>query len=80
MTAGKGTGKRGEEKAAKLARSMALYSTLIVILPASVLAGYWIGAALDGCFGTSPWLATAFLLLGAGVGFQQMYRIISKTS
>ena len=77
---GKDPRKPDDEKASKLARSMALYSTLIVILPSSVLAGYWIGAALDEYFGSAPWLSTLLILLGAVVGFHQMYRIITKAS
>lgn len=69
---------KGKGKSAKLARDMALYSTLLFVLPSCVLAGYWIGAALDSWFGTGPLLAMAFLLLGAVVGFYQMYRLITK--
>ena len=69
-----------KDKAGKLARDMTLYSTLIVVLPSCVLAGYWIGAALDQYFGTGSLLAMLCLLGGAVIGFYQMYRIITKVS
>ncbi len=67
-------------KSGRMARDMALYSTLLVILPSCVLAGYWIGALLDEYFGTGSLLAMLFLLGGALVGFYQMYHIITRIS
>lgn len=73
-----GPGKPQKGKPNKLARDLSLYSMLIVALPSCVLAGYWIGAALDLYFGTGSLLAMAGLLLGAIVGFYQMYLIIRR--
>ncbi len=69
-----------KDKAGKLAREMAIYSTLIVVLPSCVLAGYWIGAALDHYFGTGSLLAMLCLMGGAAMGFHQLYRIITKVA
>ena len=64
----------------RFARSMAQYSSLLVALPASVLGGYWLGSWLDDMWDTKPVFGMSLLLVGAVVGFYQMYRIISKTS
>lgn len=73
-----GAKKPEKAKPSQMARDLAIYSMLIVILPSTVLAGYWIGAAADHYFGTRSVLAMLGLLAGAVIGFIQMYRIIIK--
>jgi F0F1-type ATP synthase assembly protein I len=51
------------------------YSSLGMILPASVLAGYLIGYMLDRWLGTT-YLYLVFLILGIVSGFVQIFRFL----
>jgi F0F1-type ATP synthase assembly protein I len=53
------------------------YSSVAMILPASVFAGYLIGYLLDKQFGTT-YLYLVFLLLGIVSGFIQIFRFLKK--
>jgi F0F1-type ATP synthase assembly protein I len=53
------------------------YSSLGMILPASVFAGYLIGYFLDKQFGTT-YLYLVFLILGIVSGFIQIFRFLKK--
>lgn len=39
-----------------------------------------VGWALDRWLGTSPWLVVSGIVLGAGVGFYQFIRLLSRIS
>ena len=39
-----------------------------------------VGWALDRWLGTGPWLVVTGIVLGAGVGFYQFIRLLSRTS
>ncbi len=58
-------------------RLIGRYSHLGLILPASVVVGLLIGAALDRWLGTK-WLTLAGLLLGAVAGFVELIRNIVR--
>jgi F0F1-type ATP synthase assembly protein I len=60
-------------------RQIGRYSHLGLILPASVVVGLAIGAALDRWLQTS-WITLAGLLLGCVAGFTEMIRTIMKAS
>ena len=45
-------------------------------LVAATLVGLVIGYALDGFFGTMPWLTMIFLFLGIATGFRDLFRMI----
>ena len=60
-------------------RQIGRYSHLGLILPASVVVGLAIGAALDRWLKTS-WITLAGLLLGCVAGFTEMIRTIMKAS
>ena len=60
-------------------RQIGRYSHLGLILPASVVVGLAIGAALDRWLKTS-WITLAGLLLGCVAGFAEMIRTIMKAS
>jgi F0F1-type ATP synthase assembly protein I len=53
------------------------YLSLALMLPASTLAGYWIGSALDHVFATHA-LKTVFMILGTAGGFTQFIRGMTK--
>ena len=53
------------------------YSSLAMILPASVFAGYVIGYLLDKQFGTT-YLYLVFLILGIVSGFVSIFRFLKK--
>ncbi|MBI4446210.1 MAG: AtpZ/AtpI family protein [Acidobacteria bacterium] len=57
---------------------LAEYSSIIFVLPSSLLVGYLIGEWLDRRWGTFPWLSMLFLLLGGGAGFLQVFRILNR--
>jgi F0F1-type ATP synthase assembly protein I len=53
------------------------YSSVAMILPASVFAGYLIGYLLDRWLGTT-YLYLVFLILGIVSGFIQIFRFLKK--
>lgn len=59
-------------------KEFALYSSVAVALPACVAAGFLVGRWLDGWWGTDPAMTVVCILLGAGIGFHQMYVILFK--
>jgi len=61
-------------------RLFAVYSSIIFILPAGLLGGYWAGDWLDSRIGTSPWLTYIGILLGGFIGFKQMFQLLNRTS
>ncbi|MGH9340490.1 MAG: AtpZ/AtpI family protein [Acidobacteriota bacterium] len=59
-------------------RRLAQYTSIIVLLPSCILAGYFIGNFLDDSFGTFPWLSMLFLFLGSAAGLVQVFRILNS--
>jgi F0F1-type ATP synthase assembly protein I len=55
------------------------YSHLALVLPASAVAGLFLGMALDRWLNTS-WIYIAGLLLGCVAGFTELIRAIMKMS
>lgn len=60
-------------------RQIGKYSHLAFVLPASIVVGIAIGAALDRWLGTS-WITLAGLLLGCVAGFFELIRTIVAAS
>lgn len=58
-------------------RLMARYSPVIMLMTASVLAGYMIGYGLDYLFSTT-FLRFVFLILGVVSGIVQLIRILGR--
>jgi F0F1-type ATP synthase assembly protein I len=58
-------------------RQIARYSHVGFILPASIVAGLLIGAALDRWLKTS-WITLVGLLLGCVAGFAELIRVIIR--
>ena len=67
------------EQPSNMWRQIGRYSHLGFILPASVVVGLAIGAALDRWLHTS-WITLAGLLLGCIAGFTELIREILKAS
>jgi F0F1-type ATP synthase assembly protein I len=63
----------GNDKDKNVWRQIGRYSNLGIILPASVVAGILIGAALDHYFKTS-WITLVGLLVGCVAGFTELIR------
>lgn len=59
-------------------RLLAVYTSIIFLLPSMLLGGYLIGSFADEKFGTDPWLTVLGLLLGGVGGFVQVFQILSK--
>jgi F0F1-type ATP synthase assembly protein I len=51
-------------------------SAIVMILPASMLAGWLLGYLFDRLLGTFPVVAIIATLLGAAAGFYQIVRIL----
>ncbi|HSR69962.1 MAG TPA: AtpZ/AtpI family protein [Acidobacteriota bacterium] len=62
----------------KYGRMMAEYSTILLLLPSATFAGYLIGSWLDDWWGSEPLMAALGILLGAVVGFHQIYRVLMR--
>lgn len=58
-------------------RLMARYSPIIMLMPASALAGYLLGYGLDYLFSTN-FLSWIFLVLGVISGIVQLIRILGR--
>ena len=58
-------------------RLMARYSPIIMLMPASALAGYILGYGLDYLFSTT-FLSWIFLVLGVISGIVQLIRILGR--
>ena len=68
---------RGPEKSKSIWVIAGEYSSVAMILPASVFAGYLIGYFLDKQFGTT-YLYLIFMILGIVSGFVQIFRFLKK--
>ena len=73
---GKNSPGDGKEKS-ELVRVANLTSVGISLILCTMI-GYGIGVWLDKLFHTSPWLMLAFLLLGIGAGFLNVFRTIFR--
>lgn len=60
----------------RLFRRLALYSSIVFMLPATILGGLFLGSYADARWGTKPWLTLAGLLLGIVGAFYELFRII----
>ncbi len=57
---------------------MSRLSAIVMILPSSMGAGWLLGWAVDRMLGTFPVAAVVLTLFGAGAGFYEIYRILSR--
>lgn len=64
-----------QRQTASTYRQIAKYSQIGFMLPAAVLVGWLIGAALDKWLGTT-WLYLAGLVFGIVAGFVQLFRML----
>lgn len=69
----------GEDKElyrlARVAGQAMFIPIFLVLFP---LAFYWVGTQLDSWWGTEPWLARIFLLLGLVSAFRQVTKVIRR--
>ena len=57
-------------------RRLAFYSSIVFLLPTTIVWGFLVGQYLDERWGTRPWLAIVGFLLGVlGAGFE-VFRIL----
>jgi F0F1-type ATP synthase assembly protein I len=56
----------------------AKYSAVAFEFIGSILAGVFLGSALDGWLQTDPWLVLAMTILGTVVGFYRMIQILQR--
>lgn len=59
---------------------LAEYSELAIMMPASAIIGYFIGAGLDAWLHTGRVLTIVFLLLGVAAGIVEMIRVLNRTT
>ena len=68
-----------EEKDRKLLRMIGVLSTVGITMVFATMIGLFFGHWLDTKFGTSPWLAALFLLLGIIAGFRNLFTYVKKS-
>ncbi len=67
--------KRGQISAAAW---LARLSGIVIILPASMAAGWIIGYfVVDHYLNSYPWGTIVLILMGAGAGFREIYRMLT---
>jgi len=59
-------------------RRLAIYTSVIFLLPSTLLGGYYLGYLLDGYLGTGQWLSIVGLLLGGAGGFLHLFRLLNR--
>jgi ATP synthase protein I len=59
-------------------RRLADLSSLILMLPSSIIVGLFFGYLLDKFLGTRPWMLFVFLLLGTASGFYSLLRGLQR--
>ena len=69
--------KRDEESVDR--KSGLIYAAVLSFVLSTVTC-LGVGWALDRWLGTGPWLVVTGILLGAGVGFYQFVRLLSRIS
>lgn len=70
------TPRRGSQT--ELWAQIGFYTGLGFILPAAVVAGYFLGWYLDRWLGTKPVLAVVMAFLGAAGGFVEVLRLLTR--
>lgn len=69
----------GDDKEGVTRKSGLVYAAaLSIFFSTLILLG--LGWLLDGWLGTDPWLTVAGIVLGAGLGFYQFIRLLSRLS
>ena len=66
------------ESKARHYRRLALYSSVIFLLPATLFGGWVAGRFLDNWLETQPWLTFLGLLLGGVAGFVELFRLLRR--
>ncbi len=61
----------------KRANAGAAYQALTLgfVFPVCIALGYGIGYGLDRLFGTKPWMAIIFTVIGIAAAFVQLFRV-----
>lgn len=59
-------------------RKIADLSSVVLMLPSSIIVGLFIGYTLDRWLGTRPWLLLIFTVLGIVSGLLSLIRALSK--
>jgi len=59
-------------------RMLAVYTSVIFLLPSTLLGGFYFGYLLDNYFGTGQWLSITGLLLGGVGGFVHLFRLLNR--
>ncbi len=57
---------------------LARYTSIIFLLPSTVVGGYFLGRWLDGKFVTYPWLTVVLVLIGSIAGFVEVFRLLMR--
>ncbi len=59
-------------------RRLAVYSSLIFILPTTLVGGYYLGYLVDQRLDSDPWGAVIGVFLGMIASFVQLFRLLSR--
>jgi F0F1-type ATP synthase assembly protein I len=60
-----------------LYRQLAIYSSIIFLLPSGLVGGYLLGTVVDGYLSTDPWGSWVGLFLGGAGAFTQLFRLLN---
>jgi len=59
-------------------RKLAELSSVVLMLPSSIIVGLFFGYVLDRWLGTRPWLLLIFTVLGIVSGLLSLFRALNK--
>ena len=59
-------------------RKIADLSSVVLMLPSSIIVGLFMGFTLDRWLGTRPWLLLIFTVLGVVSGLLSLFRALNK--
>jgi F0F1-type ATP synthase assembly protein I len=66
------------EKRRRLYRLTADLLNVGLVFPAGIAVGYVLGYLLDRWWGSAPWMAVLLSIAGAGAGFVNLFRVVSR--
>ncbi|MGA2262065.1 MAG: AtpZ/AtpI family protein [Acidobacteriota bacterium] len=77
----RGEGRPKPTRQRSYAAGLARYSSIIMVLPASMAAGWMMGYyLLDRWLHIFPWGSITFTFIGAGAGFYEIFKILAPES
>jgi len=67
-----------DENRKSLIKTLGIVSSMGISVALAIAIGVYVGLALDGWLGTSPWFFFIFLFFGIAAGFRNIYVIVGR--